>query len=71
MPLVNLAIVPLIYGFSRQQVAAMLPVLFAFNAVKAGLSSVITFLVYKRVSWFLKGLVADGEGKKVATAREY
>lgn len=59
MPLVNLTIVPIIYGFSRGQVVAMLPILFAFNAVKAGLSSVITFLVYKRVSWFLKGFVAE------------
>lgn len=59
MPLVNLAIVPIIYGFSREQVAAMLPILFAFNAVKAGLSSIITFLVYKRVSWFLKGFVVQ------------
>lgn len=59
MPLVNLAIVPIIYGFSREQVAAMLPILFAFNAVKAGLSSIITFLVYKRVSWFLKRFVVQ------------
>ncbi len=65
MPLVNLAIVPIIYGFSRDQVAGMLPILFAFNGVKAGLSSVITFLVYKRVSWLLKGLVAESEGDKI------
>ncbi len=64
MPLVNLAIVPIIYGLSRQQVIAMLPILFAFNAVKAGLSSVITFLVYKRVSWLLKGFVAQDEKRK-------
>jgi riboflavin transporter FmnP len=65
MPLVNLAIVPIIYGFSRDQVAGMLPILFAFNGVKAGLSSVITFLVYKRVSWLLKGLVAESEDDKI------
>lgn len=61
MPVVNLTIVPLIYGFSRQQVVAMLPVLFAFNGIKAGLSSIITFLVYKRVSWLLKGFVVQEE----------
>lgn len=65
MPLVNLAIVPIIYGFSREQVAGMLPILFAFNGVKAGLSSIITFLVYKRVSWLIKGLVAESEGDKI------
>ncbi len=65
MPLVNLAIVPIIYGFSREQVASMLPILFAFNGVKAGLSSIITFLVYKRVSWLLKGLVAENEGNRI------
>ncbi|HXL03521.1 MAG TPA: ECF transporter S component [Bacillota bacterium] len=64
MPLVNLTIVPLIYGFSREQVVAMLPVLFAFNAIKAGLSSVITFLVYKRVSCFLKGFVSQDRRRK-------
>lgn len=61
MPVVNLTIVPLIYGFSRQQVVAMLPILFAFNGIKAGLSSIITFLVYKRVSWLLKGFVVQEE----------
>ncbi|HHX25268.1 MAG TPA: ECF transporter S component [Firmicutes bacterium] len=65
MPLVNLAIVPIIYGFSREQVVGMLPILFAFNGVKAGLSSIITFLVYKRVSWLLKGLVAENKGNRI------
>ena len=76
MPLVNLAIVPIIYGFSREQVVGMLPILFAFNGVKAGLSSIITFLVYKRVSWLLKGLVAENEGNRITgkaqeTSTEY
>lgn len=70
MPLVNLAIIPLIYGFSRQQIVAMLPILFAFNAVKAGLSSILTFLVYKRVSWLLKGLVRESEDAGIITARQ-
>jgi len=65
MPLVNLAIVPIIYGFSREQVVGMLPILFAFNGVKAGLSSIITFLVYKRVSWLIKGLVAENKGNRI------
>lgn len=70
MPLVNLAIVPIIYGFSREQVAGMLPVLFAFNGIKAGLSSVITFLVYKRISWLLKRLVAENEGDRMMKKTE-
>jgi riboflavin transporter FmnP len=66
MPLVNLTIVPLIYGFSREQVVHMLPILFAFNAVKAGLNSIVTFLVYKRVSWFIKGLLAGDKANRFA-----
>lgn len=59
MPLVNLGVIPIVYGFSREQIVAMLPILFAFNAAKSGLNSIITLVLYKRVSWLIKGFAAE------------
>ena len=47
----NLFITPIFMGAPRAAVAAMLPTaIIPFNLLKAGINSVITFLLYKRVS---------------------
>lgn len=54
MLLWNLLITPIYLGTPRAAVAAMIvPVLLPFNLLKAGLNSVITFLVYKRIANYL------------------
>ncbi len=55
MPIANLILVPPLYGLPRAQVLSIIWVIVAFNAIKAGINSVLTFLVYKRVSRFVKG----------------
>ena len=47
----NLLITPIFMGAPRSAVAAMIPTaILPFNFLKAGINSVITFLLYKRVS---------------------
>ena len=47
----NLLITPIFMGAPRAAVAAMIPTaILPFNLLKAGINSVITFLLYKRVS---------------------
>ena len=47
----NLFITPIFMGAPRAAVAAMLPTaIIPFNLLKAGINSVVTFLLYKRVS---------------------
>lgn len=47
----NLLITPIFMGAPRAAVAAMIPTaILPFNFLKAGINSVITFLLYKRVS---------------------
>ena len=47
----NLFITPIFMGAPRSAVAAMIPTaILPFNLLKAGINSVITFLLYKRVS---------------------
>lgn len=48
----NLVITPL-YGIPRDVVVTLMPYILGFNFIKAGLNSVITFLLYKRISKFL------------------
>lgn len=50
----NIFITPLFMGAPREAVIGMiLPVILPFNAMKAGINSVIVFLLYKRISKFL------------------
>ena len=49
----NLIITPLFMGTTREVVMSLMPFILAFNAVKAGINSIITFFVYKRISPFL------------------
>ncbi len=46
----NYFITPFFMGMPAQAVVPMLPAIFAFNIIKAGTNSVLTFLVYKTVS---------------------
>ncbi len=49
----NLVITPIFMGVDRAVVLSMLPLIALFNFIKAGINSIVTFLVYKRISGFL------------------
>lgn len=54
MCLLNLLITPFYMGVDRKAVIAMIPtIVLPFNLIKAGLNSILTFVLYKRVSGFL------------------
>ena len=56
MCIMNLIVTPAYMGAPREAVAAMIPtVIIPFNLVKAGANSVLTFLLYKRISGLLHG----------------
>jgi len=60
MMVANYFVTPLFMGTPREAVAQMLlPIIAPFNAVKFGINSVVTFVVYKTVSKWMKK-----EGKK-------
>ena len=49
-------VTPVYMGAPREAVIAMLPTaIIPFNLLKAGLNSILTFILYKRVSGFLHG----------------
>ena len=49
----NLVITPLFMGVPVDAVLTLMPFILGFNFIKAGINSVITFLLYKRISKFL------------------
>ena len=49
----NLLITPLFMGTTVGVVAKLIPFIALFNLIKAGINSIVTFLVYKRISPFL------------------
>jgi riboflavin transporter FmnP len=49
----NMVITPIFMGVTRQVVWTLMPFIAAFNLVKAGINSIVTFLLYKRISGFL------------------
>lgn len=49
----NLLITPHFLGVTKDAVVALMPGIVLFNFLKAGINSIVTFLVYKRVSPFL------------------
>ena len=49
----NMIITPLFMGVTRNIVWSLMPFIAGFNAIKAGINSVVTFLLYKRISGFL------------------
>lgn len=49
----NLLITPLFMGVPRSAVWTLMPFIIGFNVIKAGINGLLTFLVYKRISFFL------------------
>ncbi len=49
----NLVVTPYFMGLPVKAVVPLLPYIIAFNIVKAGINSLVTFLLYKRISIFL------------------
>lgn len=50
----NIVITPFFMGVTVKTVWALMPFIIAFNVLKAGINSCITFLLYKRISVFLQ-----------------
>jgi len=50
----NLVITPVFMGVPRSMVWSLMPFIAGFNVVKAGINGAVTFLVYKRISVFLR-----------------
>lgn len=64
----NLIVTPIFMGAPREKVVAMLvPVIIPFNLIKAGVNSLITVVVYKKLSNFIHGFLA--KEKELAAAR--
>lgn len=61
MVVANVVLTPVFFpGFSRDQVVALiLPALLPFNALKGAATSLITYLVYKRVRVYLYEWIGD------------
>lgn len=56
MCVMNLIVTPIYMGAPRSAVVAMIPtIIIPFNLLKAGVNSLITFLLYKRISGILHG----------------
>ena len=53
MVIANLIVTPLFMGVPVSVVKGLMPYIVAFNLIKAGVNSIITFFLYKRISTFL------------------
>lgn len=49
----NMVITPLFTGMPLEAIMELMPLILLFNIVKAGINSVVTFILYKRISPFL------------------
>ncbi|MBQ4339664.1 MAG: ECF transporter S component [Firmicutes bacterium] len=49
----NLIVTPMFMGVPRSVVTDLMAFILGFNFIKAGINSIITFLLYKRISGFL------------------
>ena len=49
----NMVITPIFMGVPASVVWSLMPFIAGFNAIKAGINGLVTFLVYKRISGFL------------------
>lgn len=49
----NLVVTPLFMGLPVNAVMSLMPFILGFNLIKAGVNSIVTFLLYKRISKFL------------------
>ena len=50
----NMVITPLFMGVPAETVWSLMPFIVGFNVIKAGINVVVTFILYKRISQFLK-----------------
>lgn len=50
----NLIITPLFMGVTREVVWDLMAFIIGFNVIKAGINGLVTFILYKRISNFLK-----------------
>lgn len=50
----NLVVTPLFTGYSVSTILSLMPFILGFNAIKAGINSVLTFFLYKRISKFIR-----------------
>ena len=56
MCVANYVLDPIFYGMTREAVAKLvLPAILPFNLSKAGINSVVTFLIYKKISNIIHG----------------
>lgn len=53
MVIANMIVTPLFTGWPLSAVMKVMPFIVLFNLIKAGVNSVITFFLYKRISGFL------------------
>ena len=53
MACANMVITPLFMGVPASAVWSLMPFIVGFNLIKAGINSLVTFLLYKRISPFL------------------
>lgn len=53
MAVANIILDPIFYGMPVEAVYQLLPFIIGFNFIKAGVNSIVTFLLYKRISRFL------------------
>ena len=53
MVIANLIVTPLFMGVPVSVVKGLMPYIVGFNLIKAGVNSIITFFLYKRISGFL------------------
>jgi riboflavin transporter FmnP len=49
----NMVITPMFTGMPLEAIMQLMPFIIAFNVVKAGINSIVTFILYKRISPFL------------------
>ena len=49
----NMVVTPIFMGVPASVVWQLMPFIAGFNAIKAGINGLVTFLVYKRISGFL------------------
>ncbi len=63
MILADIFVIPLFMQVSVDVVIRLLPILLAFNAIKAGVNSILTFVLYKHVHKFFRFIGAAEENK--------
>ena len=71
MILADLLVIPMFMSVSVEVVVGLLPILLAFNVIKAGINSVLTFILYKHVHKFFKFIGAAEKNANDKKERTY